>query len=64
MQQVISLGAREMTCCIHVSNAASRLLHESRGFRATDEDPVNPWGELEEGCMVYRLVIDDGAIPV
>lgn len=50
-----SLGAREMTCCISESNAASRRLHESCGFSATGEDPVNPWGELEEGCLLYRL---------
>lgn len=50
-----ALGAREMTCCISESNVASRRLHESCGFLATGEDPVNPWGELEEGCLLYRL---------
>lgn len=37
-----SLGAREVTCCISESNAASRRPHESCGFSATGEDPVNP----------------------
>lgn len=50
-----TLGAREVTCCISESNAASRRLHESCGFVATGEDPINPWGELEEGCLLYRL---------
>lgn len=55
-----SLGARDMTCLIYRGNEASRGLHESCGFRATDEDPVDPWGERDEGCILYRLVIDDG----
>ena len=50
-----TLGAREVTCCISESNAASRRLHESCGFVATGEDPINPWGELEEGCLLYIL---------
>lgn len=50
-----ALGAREVTCCISESNVASRRLHESCGFVVTGEDPLNPWGELEEGCLLYRL---------
>ena len=50
-----TLGARKVTCCISESNVASKRLHELCGFSATGEDPVNPWGELEEGCLLYRL---------
>ncbi len=56
-ERLRSLGVREIACCIAESNTASRRLHESCGFSATGEDPVNPWGELEEGRLLYRLVL-------
>lgn len=57
-----SLGAQEITCCIYESNVASRRLHAGCGFSATSESPVNPWGELEEGCLLYRLTISGGEV--
>ena len=50
-----SLGVHAISCCISESNNASRRLHELCGFSATGEDPINPWGELEEGCVLYRV---------
>ena len=49
-----SLGAREVTCVIYKGNEASRRLHESCGFKATDEDPVDPWGDRDECGVLYR----------
>ncbi|MBP3885762.1 MAG: GNAT family N-acetyltransferase [Olsenella sp.] len=49
-----SLGAREVTCVIYRGNEASRRLHESCGFKATDEDPVDPWGDRDECGVLYR----------
>ena len=38
-----------------------RRLHESCGFEATGEDPVedpvDPWGERDECGVLYRLVM-------
>lgn len=55
VEHLRALGAREVTCCISESNVASRRLHESCGYVATGDDPINPWGELEEGCLLYKL---------
>ena len=49
------LGAREVTCTIDRGNAVSRAMHESCGFVKTDLPPVNPWGETEDGCLLYRF---------
>ena len=49
------LGAREVTCTIARDNAVSRAMHESCGFVKTDLPPVNPWGETEDGCLLYRF---------
>ena len=50
-------GAREVCCIIAAENVASRKLHERCGFTATDEPPINPWGETEEGCILYRCIL-------
>lgn len=50
-------GADELCCIIAPENTASRRLHEGCGFVATDDAPVNPWEELEEGCILYRCAI-------
>lgn len=42
-------------CTIWHGNVAYRALHEACGFKTTADDPVSPWGELEEGCVLYRL---------
>lgn len=52
-----SLGARDVTCVIYRGNEASRRLHESCGFKATDEDPVDPWGERDGRGVLYRLAM-------
>lgn len=50
-----SLGACDMTCVIYRGNEASRRLHESCGFKVTDEDPVDPWGDRDEYGVLYRF---------
>lgn len=52
-----SLGARDVTCIIYRDNEASRRLHESCGFKATDEDPVDPWEERDEYGVLYHLAM-------
>ncbi|MBO7673739.1 MAG: GNAT family N-acetyltransferase [Atopobiaceae bacterium] len=52
-----SLGARVLTCVIYQGNEASRRLHESCGFEATDEGPVDPWGGRDECGVLYRLAM-------
>lgn len=48
------MGVREVACTIFKGNDKSRALHEGCGFAATDEPPVNAWGETEDGCILYR----------
>lgn len=47
------LGAREIACTIGKHNVASMRLHEGCAFVATDELPLGPWGELEEGSALW-----------
>ena len=56
IEHLRSLGMRESTCTIAQSNHISRALHEKCGFSPTDEPPLNCWGELEEGTILYRLM--------
>ncbi|MGN1117391.1 MAG: GNAT family N-acetyltransferase [Acutalibacteraceae bacterium] len=51
-----SIGMTELTCIISKNNFKSQALHEKCGFIPTNELPLNCWGELEEGCILYRLV--------
>lgn len=51
-----SIGMTELTCTISKNNFRSQALHEKCGFIPTNELPLNCWGELEEGCILYRLV--------
>ncbi|MGN1347860.1 MAG: GNAT family N-acetyltransferase [Acutalibacteraceae bacterium] len=51
-----SIGMTELTCTISKNNFKSQALHEKCGFIPTNELPLNCWGELEEGCILYRLV--------
>lgn len=52
-----SIGMTELTCIISKNNFKSQALHEKCGFIPTNELPLNCWGELEEGCILYRLVM-------
>ena len=38
-----------------VRNTASQALHSQCGFVPTEEPPRNPWGELEEGTVLFRF---------
>lgn len=51
-----SIGMVEITCTISKKNFASQALHEKCGFIPTNEVPMNCWGELEEGTILYRFV--------
>lgn len=46
-------GMREITCTIAEGNTASQALHKKCGFVPTDRPPLNPWGELEEGTILF-----------
>ncbi len=50
-----SLGAECAECIIAEDNIASIRLHEKCGFAKADKAPVNCWGELEKGGMLFRL---------
>lgn len=47
------LGMTELSCTIAKENAASQALHKKCGFVPTDLPPVNPWGENEEGTILF-----------
>lgn len=51
-----NIGMRELTCTISKNNFNSHALHGKCGFIPTNEPPLNCWGELEEGTILYRLV--------
>ena len=51
-----NIGMKELTCTISKNNFKSQALHEKCGFIPTNEPPLNCWGELEEGTILYRLV--------
>ena len=51
-----NIGMRELTCTISKNNLKSQALHRKCGFNPTNEPPLNCWGELEEGTILYRLV--------
>ena len=48
-------GMTEITCTISKHNTASQALHSQCGFVPTEEPPRNPWGELEEGTVLFRF---------
>lgn len=50
-----SLGMKELSCTISRGNTASQMLHSKCGFVPTAEPPINPWGELEDGTILFRL---------
>ena len=50
-----NIGMRELTCTISRNNFNSQALHGKCGFIPTNEPPLNCWGELEEGTILYRL---------
>ena len=52
-----SLGMTELTCTISKNNFKSQALHGKCGFIPTNDAPLNCWGELEEGTILYRLEI-------
>lgn len=49
------LGMREVTCTIAKNNVASMALHRKCGFVPTQDAPINPWGQLENGTVLFRL---------
>ena len=49
------LGMTEVTCTISEHNMKSKRLHKKCGFIATNDSPINPWGEFEEGRVLYRF---------
>ncbi len=50
-------GMKELTCTISENNYKSQALHEKCGFVPTIDPPLNCWGELEKGTILYRLEI-------
>ena len=50
-----NIGMKELTCTISKNNFKSQALHRKCGFLPTNKPPVNCWGELEEGTILYRL---------
>ena len=50
-----NIGMRELTCTISKKNFKSQALHGKCGFIPTNDAPLNCWGELEEGTILYRL---------
>jgi lincosamide and streptogramin A transport system ATP-binding/permease protein len=50
-------GMTALTCIIAKNNCKSQALHEKCGFISTNAPPLNCWGELEEGTILYRLEI-------
>ena len=48
-------GMTEITCTISHNNHKSQALHGKCGFIPTNDAPLNCWGELEEGTILYRL---------
>ena len=48
-------GMTEITCTIAKNNYKSQKLHKKCGFVATDDTPLNCWGELEDWAILYRL---------
>ena len=55
MDYLKNIGMTELTCTISKNNVKSQALHGKCGFIPTDEPPLNCWGELEEGCILYRF---------
>ena len=51
-----TIAMQEVTCTISKKNVKSQALHGKCGFAPTEERPVNCWGELEEGTVLYRFV--------
>ncbi|MBU5473711.1 GNAT family N-acetyltransferase [Roseburia sp. MSJ-14] len=51
------INAKKLECIIGKSNVTSIKLHSDCGFHQTDELPVNCWGELEDGRLLFRLEI-------
>lgn len=48
---------KKIDCIIGKSNLSSIKMHSDCGFKETKEPPVNCWGELEEGRILFRLEI-------
>ena len=47
-------GMTETTCTIAARNLASQKMHGKCGFHPTNAQPLNPWGEVEKNCILYR----------
>ena len=55
IQYLQERNMKEVTCTIASKNVISQELHKKCGFYPTNEAPMNPWGELEEGRVLYRF---------
>ena len=55
LEYLEKLGMTEVTCTISEHNMKSKRLHKKCGFIATNDSPINPWGEFEEGRVLYRF---------
>lgn len=52
-----NFGMTEITCTISHNNHKSQALHGKCGFFPTNDFPLNCWGQLEEGSILYRLEV-------
>lgn len=55
IQYLQERNMKEATCTIAAKNVISQELHKKCGFYPTNELPMNPWGEVEEGRILYRF---------
>lgn len=55
IQYLQNLEMTELSCIISQNNLASQALHSKCGFVPTREAPINPWGELEDGAILFRF---------
>lgn len=49
------VGMNEVSCTIAENNLKSQELHKKCGFVPTVELPMNPWGEIEDGRILYKM---------
>lgn len=55
IQYLQSIGMMELSCTISKRNMGSQVLHKKCGFVPTSEPPINPWGQREEGTILFRF---------
>lgn len=52
-----TLDMTEVFCQIHKNNLKSQSLHRKCGFLPTDEPSIDPWGQLDENTILFRLSV-------